>query len=118
MNEANLIKNQLRAVGNTVYLSLDDWTSMPFKAVVNHLWRKKTSAFTAQPTEIGQVNPQYYLYVGPADHDITALGRDVILLCEDGKYKFRRMDAVRKNNEVLYFTGVLERLEEAEYEEY
>lgn len=119
MQEANIIKNQLCIVGNTVYLQQGDWTSMPFKAVINHLWRKKSSAFLPSPSEIGQVDSCFYLYIGPSNHDITALGEEAVLISGNTKYRFRRRDCVSKSDEVLYYTGVLEKLEEGdEYEEY
>lgn len=119
MNEANLIRRQLERVGNGVYLHDGEWTSMPFYAVTNYLWRKKSSAFEPQPSEIGLVDPEYYLYIGPSNHDITALSEKAYLETTDGCFSFMRRDCVRKGDEVIYYTGILvKHKEESGYEEY
>lgn len=40
------------------------------------------------------------------------------LQTSSGKYKFLRKNAVKINDEVIYYTGILREIKEAEYDEY
>lgn len=118
MNLAQIVKKQLEKAGSTVCLKDGEWTSTPFKACVNCLWRKKSSAFEDNYTQIGANGAQYYLYIGPASHDITALSDGALLEFDGVCYEFKRRDAVKFCDEVIYYTGIMRRIKEAEYEEY
>lgn len=118
MKSTQIIKNQIERSGSTVYLKDGEWTSTPFRACVSCLWRKKSSAFEDNYTQIGANGSQYYLYIGPVGHDITALSDEAVLELDGVKYEFKRKDAVRFCDEIVYYTGILRRIKEAEYEEY
>lgn len=117
MNKSHLIKKQLDKIGSQAYLKDDEWTSMPFNACVFHLWRKSRSNFEPDITEIGKVNRDYYLYIGPANHDITALSGNALLIIGDEKFVFKKRDAVKTGDEIIYYTAAVRRIrEEAESE--
>jgi hypothetical protein len=113
----DLIRNQLNTIGRTVYLKDGDWVSMPFKACITHLWRKKSSSFESEHSELGKTHFEYYLYTGPYDHDITVITDDGVLELDGKKYEFKCADAVSFGDQVVYYTGILKRLRGDEYDE-
>lgn len=118
MKSAFIIKKQLEKVGNRLCLTDGEWTSVPFFAYVYPLWRKKTSAFEPEYTEIGLEIKEYYLYLGPHDHDITALSDSAQVEFDNNKFVFMRRDGVKSGNDIVYYTGILKRIKEGEYHEY
>lgn len=117
MNTANLIRKQLEKTGSKMYLQDGEWTSMPFWANVFHLWRKSRTNFEAEFTEIGRSEKDYYFYVGPANHDITALSENAVLIAGDKKFLFKKRDAVAVGEDVIYYTGALLKIQEGDYNE-
>lgn len=117
MSKANIIKKQLDKAGKTVCLLDGDWTSMPFKACIAHLWRKKTSSFEPSYTEIGKSFFEYYLYTGPYDHNITVLTDDAVLETDGKKFEFKCAEAVSFAGETIYYTGILRRLTGVDFNE-
>lgn len=111
MDKSLIIKNQLDKIGSQVYLIDGDWTSMPFNACVSHLWRKKSTAFEPDYTPLGTVSNRYYLYIGPYNHNVCQLSDDAVLILDDEKYEFKCKDPVTFAGKVLYYTGVLRKLE-------
>lgn len=118
MNKPYIIKKQLEKIGNQIYLTDGDWKSMPFKAYIYPLWRRKSSAFEPVYTEIGAESREYYLYIGPCNHDIMVLSEAGRIVYDDVSFSFTRRDAVKVNDEIIYFTGILKRIKESEYVEY
>ena len=126
MNSAYIIKNQLDKIGSTAVLKDGDWTSMPFKCTVSPLWRKKSSAFDDSVTKVGTNKARYHLYkmgkrVNSTDKTKTRIfeiEEDGRLIYNDISYKFLRKNAVKINDETIYYTGILREVEEAQYDEY
>ena len=118
MNSAYIIKNQFDKIGSTAVLKDGDWTSMPFKCTVSPLWRKKSSAFDDNVTKVGTNKARYHLYIGPKTHNIFEIEEDGRLIYNDISYKFLRKNAVKINDETIYYTGILREVEEAQYDEY
>lgn len=118
MKSSFIIKNQLKKIGNQIYLTDGEWISSPFSAYIYPLWRKKSSAFELAYTETGIESKEYYLYIGPCDHDITALSDDAEVIYNDCRFCFLRRDAVKISDETVYYTGILKKIKEGEYVEY
>ncbi len=110
-NCAIIISDRLDKTGNTVYLRDESWISTPFKACIFRLWNRQRSAFEHDFTEIGQVTDDYYLYLGPAEHNITALSENAVVLADDGKYEFKRRNEFKSGDDVLYYTGILKKIQ-------
>ncbi len=110
MNKAHLIKRQLEKAGSNLVLKDGEWQSVPFCACITHLWRRKTYAFEAKFTEIGRAFHEYYLYIGPYDHNIKVLSDDAVVIIDGEEYEFKYTDEVRYAGEVIYYTGVLRKL--------
>lgn len=112
MNKAETIKKQLELLGREVRLIDGEWTSMPFKAYISHLWRKKTSNFEAKYTPLGKSFDEYYLYVGPYNHNITLLSEEAVVSAGNDKYELKCADAVLFGDDIIYYTCILKRLRE------
>lgn len=110
MNKAHLIKKELERSGSYLILKDGDWQSVPFRACLTHLWRRKTYAFEAKFTEIGKSFHEYYLYVGPYDHNIKSLSDNALVVIDGEDYEFKYTDEVRYAGEVIYYTGVLRKI--------
>ena len=114
MNKEHIIRRQIEKIGSTTELFDNEWTSVPFKAVISPLWRKKSSAFEKTFTEIGCDINEYFLYIGPASHDIMTLSDRAILRGNSRAFEFKHKDKFMLNDEVLYYIGVLRLLKEAD----
>lgn len=110
MKKELLIKSQLDKIGSQVYLRDGDWTSMAFNACVSHLWRKKSTDFENDFTELGEVSRDYYLYIGPYNHNICELSDNAALLMDGEKFIFKCRDSVAFGGNVVYYTGILRKL--------
>lgn len=110
MEKANLIKNELIKVGKEVFLADGSWVSTPFFAVIQQKWKETKTNFEPRVTEIGEVSADYFVYIGPYDHDIEALSENGFLLYGDEKYIFKKKERVVLGNRVQYFWGILRRV--------
>lgn len=114
-NSASTIAAQLDKIGNVTYLKESDWVSMPFRSCLFRLWNKQRSAFEPEFGELGQAISDYYLYIGPADHDITALSDDAVLSMNGVNYEFKRRNPFEVGGEVLYYTAILRKMQESDF---
>lgn len=110
MNKANLIKNELIKVGKEVFLADGSWVSTPFFAIIQQKWKETKTNFEPKITEIGEVSADYFVYVGPYDHDIEALSDNALLLFGDEKYIFKKKERVVIGGVTQYFWGILRRV--------
>lgn len=110
MNKQHIISRQLERLGSTVLLVDGEWTSVPYRAMIYSLWRKKSSNFESSYTQIGTDLSQYYHYIGPANHNITELGDNALLKLGDDYYEFKHRDKVMIDDEVIFYNGILRRL--------
>lgn len=110
MNKEYVIRHQIEKYGCSVELIDGDWISVPFKALISPLWRKKTSNFEAGFTELGTNLSEYYMYIGSANHNITDLSESAVLRFSDEVFEFKHRDRVTVNDEVLYYMGILRKL--------
>ena len=88
----------------------------PFFCTLQQTWRKNKSNFTDRQTPIGRVDKDFYLYIGPFDRNILELPEDAVLETGDRSYYFIKREAVCMGGQLLYYTGVMKRLQEGSYE--
>ena len=113
---AHIIKNQLTRAGNSACLVTGAGRSLPFFCTLQQTWRKNKSNFTDRQTPIGRVDKDFYLYIGPFDRNILELPEDAVLETGDRSYYFIKREAVCMGGQLLYYTGVMKRLQEGSYE--
>lgn len=118
MNAQHIIQKEIEKIGSTVILTDGEWSSVPFKAILRPMWRKKSSNFEKRLTELGGSLMEYYQYIGAASHCITDLTEDALLIFNDEKYEFKHRDKVISDNKVLYYTGILRKLKGDDNDEY
>ena len=53
MNTRHIIQKEIENLGATVIITDGEWSSVPFKAILRPLWRKKSSNFEKKLTELG-----------------------------------------------------------------
>lgn len=114
MNKQYKIKDGLKRVGRVVCLADGNWTSMPFYAVIVHKYKKNKTNFESDLTEIGYVTKDYYTYIGPFDHDITALSENGFVLADGEKFVFMKKEKVECENSIVFYCGILKRVTEDE----
>lgn len=117
MNKESIIRQQIERTGRTVILIDGEWQSVPFKALVSPLWRKKSSKFENKLTELGGNLSEYYLYIGSANHRITDLSNNALVKIGDNYYEFKHRDEVVVDDSVLYYNGILRKLKGDTYGE-
>ncbi len=114
MNKAKLIKKGLEKTGRQVTLEDAGWSSVPFYAVIKQKWKSYKSDFEFNETEIGRVSADYCIYIGPYDHDITALSDNAVLCVDGRKYMFKKKETEKLGGETVYYSGIVRRIWEAE----
>lgn len=110
MDNAYKIKNGLKQVGEKIFLKDGNWISVPFYAVLLPRWKNDKSNFELKQTEIGMVSADYYTYIGPSDHNILSLSERAYVIADGEKYVFRKRDAVKMENRIVYYRGILRRV--------
>ncbi len=63
--------------------------------------------FEPRLTEIGEVSADYFVYIGPYDHNIEALSESAFFFYDGKKYVFKKKEKVVVGGSVQYFWGVL-----------
>lgn len=110
MNAQYIIRHRIERLGRSVMLKDGEWNSVVFKALISPLWRKKSSNFENAYTELGSSLSEYYLYIGSANHNITDLSDDAVLMLDGEIYEFKHRDKTVVGDKLLYYTGVLRKL--------
>ena len=59
---------------------------------------------------IGRVSADYYTYIGPFDHNVFSLSDKAYLVSDGVKYIFKKRDAVKMGDKVLFCRGVLRKV--------
>ena len=100
--------------GNTVYLSgADGWQSPLFKAFLQPLRYKNKLYQQGDYTPIGINKNDVYLYLGPADHDLTKLNNTHrIHDSEKNTYMIDRAEKIKYNNKTLYIWAIVRKTTE------
>lgn len=112
INKSTIIKRRLRQLGKRVTIMYEDGSQAEVYAVLNNTWSRNKTRFEAFSSMIGRYRNDYYVYIGPSDLDITALGENDYLICEDRRYKLVLSERVTTGNVLQYYTGILKRLQE------
>ena len=108
------INKLLNSFGNTVYLSaFDGWKSPLFKAFLQPLRYKNKLYQQGSFTPLGINKNNVYLYIGPADHDLTKLDNTFrIHDNENQKYIIDRAEKIKLNDTVIYIWAIIRKTTE------
>ena len=110
MNIARIINTY----GNSVYISgPDDWQTSIFKAFIQPLRYKNKLYQQGSFTPIGINSNNVYLYIGPADHDLTKLDKAFRIHDYDNNiYMIDRSEKIIVKNDTVYIWAVIRRITE------
>ncbi|MDR1927741.1 MAG: hypothetical protein LBQ33_03775 [Oscillospiraceae bacterium] len=81
--------------GRQLHLCLPDgWRTAQFGAFLQPLRYKNKMYLGGVNTRIGFNREGYFLYLGPPEHDLTQLGREMWIQCGQEKYTVDRAEKV------------------------
>lgn len=99
--------------GNEMLLKKEDgWKSEIFHGFIQPLRYKNKIYLNGVNTVIGFNDEGNYLYIGPAEHDITQL--DGWIEMKDKKYTIDRAEYVYCKNSVIYIWAIIREISEVE----
>lgn len=101
--------------GSTVHLSgADGWKSPTFTAFIQPLRYKNKLYQQGSFTPLGVNKNNVYLYIGPADHDLTKLDGTYRIHGNDNKkFIIDRAEKITVNNTVVYIWAIIRQTTEA-----
>ena len=118
-SEVDDIKRIMERFGRQVKLCLPDnngqspggellaTQSEPFGAFVQPLRYKNKMYLGGVNTRIGFNREGYYLYLGPPEHDLTKLGREMWIQCGEEKYTVDRAEVVHFGEETSHIWAII-----------
>ena len=94
--------------GRKAFLSQSDgWRSTPFHCFLQPLRYKNKMYLYGVNTQIGYNAQGYYLYIGPPEHDLTALSDEVQLHVGDERYRIDRAEKVYCAQQPYYIWAIV-----------
>lgn len=107
MDKTKEISKILRLCGQSACFETDGQKSEPFRCVITSTWRKNKTNFEPAATPAGFAGVDFYVYLGPADRDITALPETAFLVSEKQRFTFKKREAFLIGGRVQYYWGIL-----------
>lgn len=103
------ITKTLNTYGNTVYIyGADGWKSPIFKAFIQPLRYKNKLYQQGSFTPLGINKNNVYLYIGPADHDLTKLDSTYRIHDKNNKkYTIDRAEKITVKESVIYIWAIV-----------
>ncbi len=103
------VEKMLNKFGNSIYITgADGWESPVFSAFIQPLRYKNKLYMTGDVTPIGSNNNNVYLYIGPADHDLTKLDKTYRIHDSDNNsYLIDRAEKIKVKNNIVYIWAVI-----------
>ena len=93
--------------------SEDGWNSGKFRCFIQPLRYKNKMYLDGINTPIGYNSQGHYLYIGPANHDLTGITDSSTWISSDNiKYKVDRSEKVYFGNQVLYICAIIKTIVE------
>lgn len=101
--------------GREISLKTDDgWSSEIFHGFIQPLRYKNKMYLDGVYTVIGFDNQGKYLYIGPANHDLTCFDTTTgHILCDEVKYTIDRAEKVYCGKDPLYIWAIIREIVEA-----
>ncbi len=96
----------------------DAWTSETFHAFIQPLRYKNKMYLYGIDTQIGFNAQGHYLYIGPPEHDLTAVqDSDFMIESGDVRYRIDRAEKVYCGESVFYVWAIIRTVVEDESDE-
>lgn len=114
MDKTRDIQKIMKLCGRTACFETDGACSDTFKCLIASTWRNNKTNFEPAAQPAGFAETDYYVYLGPADRDITALPDTAFVLSKDERYVFKKREAFVVGDNVQFYWGILRRCTEDE----
>lgn len=110
------ITGMINKLGCSVHISgADGYIGTPFKAFIQPLRYKTKLYLQGEHTPIGVNRNDVYLYIGPADHDLTKLDSTYrIHDRENNKYMIDRAEKIMVQDTIVYIWAVIRKTTEGD----
>ena len=99
---------------NVVLKGPNSWSSSVFGGFIQPLRYKNKMYLNGVNTVIGFNSQGHYLYLGPPNHDLTALSGEHWLEAGGKKFTVDRSERVYFKNEVIYIWAIIREIVEVE----
>lgn len=111
-----IIEKVFNRYGRSVFLTgADGWQSPVYNAFLQPLRYKTKLYLDGTPTPIGINGNDLYLYLGPAEHDLTRLDRTYRINDSDGyRYSVDRAEKIYSGERALYVWAVVRKTTEGD----
>ena len=90
----------------------DGSSTEPFKAFIQPLRYKNKMYLYGVNTEIGYNSQGYYLYIGPAQYDLTK-NSEALIVCDNTKYMIDRCEKMDFEGRIVYVWAIIRTVIEA-----
>ena len=118
MNLAETLSRYIGKYGRTVTLSYDGKTfSEPYRAFIQPLRYKNKMYLMGIRSRIGCIDQSHFLYIGPAEVNLSSLTPNARIKCGDKKYFIVKSEDVFLKDQLFYNWAVLRAVIEPEEEE-
>lgn len=106
--------NGIFKYGRTCCLTVpNEWNSGHFKAYIQPIRYKTKLYLEGEHTEIGVNKNDVYLYLGPANHDLTRLSDNARVVDKTGAfYKIDKAEKIFLGDECIYIWAVIRKTTE------
>lgn len=106
----------LKTYGRSIYItSFDGWESTIFRAFIQPLRYKTKLYLQGEYTPIGVNKNDVYLYIGPADHDLTKLDTSYRIHDSDkNSYMIDRAEKIMIKDTIVYIWAVIRKTTEGD----
>lgn len=105
----------LKQYGRKVNLCTKEGIKQSFMASIQPLRYKNKMYLDGIYTEIGFNSQGHYLYIGPADIDLTVAAEDEFLTADGMSYQIDRAEKVFKGDKVFYIWAIIRTIVEENY---
>ena len=106
-----------RQYGSDVVLSDGPGTAVSLRAMIHPLRYKNKMYLQGAYTDIGYVDPGFYLYIGPGEYALDELSRDAMVQMGKRSFVIDRAERVFYRGKSLYCWAVLRSMIEEESDE-
>lgn len=97
-----------------IFKGSDGWSTPIFGGFIQPLRYKNKMYLNGVNTVIGFNSQGHYLYIGPPDHDVSAVAKNRWIESHGKKFTVDRSEKVYFKNEVVYYWAIIREIVEVD----